>query len=39
MASDDNAKVVRLHADDDSSFGAEVYAWIQDRNNLETKTG
>ena len=39
MASDDNAKVVRLHADDDSSFGAEVYAWIQDKNYLKTRTG
>ena len=31
--------MVRLHADDDSSFGAEVYAWIQDKNYLKTKTG
>ena len=38
-ASDENIKVVRLHADDDSSFGAEVYAWIQDKNYLKTKTG
>ena len=38
MASDENAKVVRLHADDDSSFGAEVYTWIQDKSHLKTKT-
>ena len=41
MASDENAKVVRLHADDDRSFGAEVYtmSWIQDKNYLKTRTG
>ena len=38
IASAENAKVVRLHADDDSSFGAEVYTWIQDKSHLKTKT-
>ena len=38
MAPDENAEVVWPHADDDSSFGTEVYAWMQDKNYLKPQT-
>ena len=31
--------MVQLYADDDSSFGAEVYPWMQDKNHLKATTG